>query len=95
MCEKQQPLSELAHLLQPFPQVLKNVHVERKIPFEEAPKVVEAVSRVERELEGKGRVLLRYSGTEAVARVMVEGPNQDKVEQYTDDLVAVLEKYLR
>jgi len=95
MCEKQQPLSQLAHLLEPFPQVLENVHVERKIPFEQAPKVVEAVQKVERELKGKGRVLLRYSGTEAVARVMVEGPDHDKVKQYTDDLVDVLEKHLR
>lgn len=95
MCEKKQPMSALSNLLQPFPQVLKNVHVERKIPFEQAPKVMEAVSKVEKALEGKGRVLLRYSGTEAVARVMVEGPDPDKVEQYVDDLVGTLEQHLR
>ncbi|WP_147821107.1 phosphoglucosamine mutase [Salidesulfovibrio onnuriiensis] len=95
MCEKKQPMSALSNLLQPFPQVLKNVHVERKIPFEQAPKVMEAVAKVEKELAGKGRVLLRYSGTEAVARVMVEGPDQAKVEQYVDDLVGTLEKHLR
>lgn len=95
MCEKKQPLSELSHLLQPFPQTLKNVHVERKIPFAEVPKVVEEVERVENALKGNGRVLLRYSGTEAVARVMVEGPDQDKVEQYVDDLVGTLEQHLR
>ncbi len=95
MCEKKQPISELSDLLQPFPQILKNVHVERKIPFEEAPKVMAEVARVEKALEGKGRVLLRYSGTEAVARVMVEGPDQDKVEQYVDDLIGALETHLR
>lgn len=95
MCEKKQPMSELSHLLQPFPQILKNVHVERKIPFEEAPKVMQEVERVEKALKGNGRVLLRYSGTEAVARVMVEGPDQDRVAQYVDELVGTLEQYLR
>lgn len=95
MCEKNQPLFELSNMLEPFPQMLKNVHVERKIPFEESPKVMEAVGRVEKDLDGKGRVLLRYSGTEAVARVMVEGPDQDVVEKHVDELVGVLEKHLR
>jgi len=95
MCEKEKPLSELAGLLEPFPQVLRNVHVERKIPFEQAPKVREAVQKVEKALYGKGRVLLRYSGTEAVCRVMVEGPDADKVELYANDIVEACEKYLR
>ena len=95
MLEKGKPLSELAGLLEPFPQMLKNVHVKRKIPFEEAPAVQEAVRKVEKSLSGKGRVLLRYSGTEAVCRVMVEGPDTDKVEMYVDDIVEVCEKYLR
>lgn len=95
MREKEKPLSELAGLLEPFPQVLKNVHVERKIPFEDAPEVEAAVRKVEDALGGKGRVLLRYSGTEAVCRVMVEGPNLDKVEEYTDDIVHACEKFLK
>ncbi len=95
MCEKDKPLSDLAGLLEPFPQVLKNVHVERKIPFEEAPEVQAAVRKVEEALVGKGRVLLRYSGTEAVCRVMVEGPDIDKVEQYTNDIVEACEKHLK
>lgn len=95
MCEKEKPLSELAGLLEPFPQVLRNVHVERKIPFEEAPQVQAAVRKVEEALAGKGRVLLRYSGTEAVCRVMVEGPDVDKVEEYTGDIVEACEQYLK
>jgi len=95
MCEKEQPLSELAGLLEPFPQVLKNVHVKRKIPFEEAPEVQKAVARVESALEGKGRVLLRYSGTEAVCRVMVEGPDSDTVNAHADDIVEACEKHLK
>jgi len=95
MREKDQPLSELAGLLEPFPQILRNVHVERKIPFEEAPKVQEAVRKVEEALKGKGRVLLRYSGTEAVCRVMVEGPDKDMVDLYAGDIVEACEKFLK
>ncbi|SOB58071.1 phosphoglucosamine mutase [Pseudodesulfovibrio profundus] len=95
MREKERPLSELAGLLEPFPQVLKNVHVKRKIPFEDAPAVQDAVRKVEEAMAGKGRVLLRYSGTEAVCRVMVEGPDLDKVEMYTNDIVEVCEEYLK
>lgn len=95
MCEKEQPLSKLAGLLEPFPQVLKNVHVERKIPFEQAPAVLAAVKKVEEALVGKGRVLLRYSGTEAVCRVMVEGPDIDKVEEYALDIVDACKKHLK
>ncbi len=95
MCEKEKPLSELAGLLEPFPQVLKNVHVKRKIPFEDAPEVQAAVRKVEDALADKGRVLLRYSGTEAVCRVMVEGQDVDKVEEYTNDIVEACEKHLK
>ncbi|MGE4193378.1 MAG: phosphoglucosamine mutase [Pseudodesulfovibrio sp.] len=95
MRERERPLSELAGLLEPFPQVLRNVHVKRKIPFDQAPEVQEAVRKVETALKGKGRVLLRYSGTEAVCRVMVEGPDAAKVELYTEDIVQACEKHLK
>ena len=95
MRERERPLSELAGLLEPFPQVLKNVHVKRKIPFDQAPEVQEAVRKVEAALAGKGRVLLRYSGTEAVCRVMVEAADPALVEQYTGDIVEACEKYLK
>ena len=95
MREKERPLSELAGLLEPFPQVLRNVHVKRKIPFDQAPQVQEAVRRVESALKGKGRVLLRYSGTEAVCRVMVEGPDSDAVSMYTEEIVVACEQYLK
>ncbi|MBG0789150.1 MAG: phosphoglucosamine mutase [Desulfovibrionaceae bacterium] len=95
MREKERPLSELAGLLEPFPQVLRNVHVKRKIPFDQAPEVRKAVRKVEDALKGRGRVLLRYSGTEAVCRVMVEGPDSDTVETYAGDIVEACEKYLK
>ena len=95
MREKEKPLSELAGLLTPFPQCLVNVHVEKRLPFEERPAIADAVARVEAELAGRGRVLLRYSGTEALCRVMVEGENADKVRQYAHDLADVVQRELR
>lgn len=81
MQEQGRPLSELAHLIEPFPQTLLNVHVERKIPFEQCPGVLVAKAKVEEKLGETGRVLLRYSGTETVARVMVEGQDRALVEE--------------
>ncbi|MGE4298641.1 MAG: phosphoglucosamine mutase [Desulfovibrionaceae bacterium] len=95
MREKNKPLSELAGLIEPFPQVLLNVHVERKIPFDQSPDISKAVARAEKALGGKGRVLLRYSGTEAVARVMVEGEDQGKVEEQAQFLAQTIKEYLK
>lgn len=95
MREKEKPLSELAGLLTPFPQCLVNVHVEKRLPFAERPAIGEAVAKLEAELDGRGRVLLRYSGTESLCRVMVEGENADKVRQYAHELAEVVQRELR
>ena len=95
MVKKNRPLSLLAHLIEPLPQVMVNVKLKRKVPFEELPEVGRAVAAVEAELGGRGRVLLRYSGTEPKARVMVEGEDASRVEQYAADIAAVLERSLR
>jgi phosphoglucosamine mutase len=95
MQEKGRPLSELSHLITPFPQVLLNVHVERKVPFETVPEVGRAVKGAEARLKGRGRVLLRYSGTESVARVMVEGEDGGLVETLGNELAQVLKDRLR
>ncbi|OEU65253.1 MAG: phosphoglucosamine mutase [Desulfovibrio sp. S3730MH75] len=94
LCEKNRPLSELSGLLKLYPQSLVNVHVKRKVPFEEVPAVQEVLKKVEEALGDKGRVLLRYSGTESVARVMVEAEDSSKVDLYTAELADVLEKHL-
>ncbi len=94
MCEKQRPLSELAGLLKPFPQILINVRVNNKPPIEEVPMIQEAVQAVETALGGRGRVLLRYSGTESLCRVMVEGENTKKVREYAEQLAGVVEQAL-
>lgn len=94
MRQRGRPLSELAGLLTPYPQELVNVSVKRKPPLEECPVLKEAVSRVEQALGGRGRVLLRYSGTEPLCRVMVEGEEAEKVRILASDLSAVVAKEL-
>jgi len=70
------------------PQVLKNVRVQRRVPLEKLPGMTEAVRRAEERLDGIGRLLLRYSGTEPLLRVMVEGEDARLVESIADELAA-------
>lgn len=94
MIARQRPLSELAGLLTPYPQVLVNVPVAGKRAFEELPELMDAVAQAEAELAGRGRVLLRYSGTEAKARVMVEGQDTAQVRALADALAEVVRRVL-
>ena len=88
------PLSELVAGFQPFPQVLLNVRVAERKPFEQVPEVVEAVRKLEQELAGKGRILLRYSGTEMKARVMVEGEDEARVNELAKELANLVQRRL-
>ncbi len=90
MIKKQKSLSELARQLELFPQKLINVKVDKKVPFDHVPKVMNAVKRAEEKLKGKGRVLLRYSGTEPKARVMVEGEDIEIVESMALELAEIV-----
>jgi phosphoglucosamine mutase len=90
----QKDLSDLLDEIELFPQVLKNVKVKTKTPFEDLPEVEKVVGSVNAKLKGKGRVLLRYSGTENLARVMVEGEDLDLVNHCCDDIVEVVQKEL-
>jgi phosphoglucosamine mutase len=81
MRERDRPLSGIAGLLTLYPQKLLNVEVREKRPFASVRAIVEAQEAAERELGERGRVLLRYSGTEALARVMVEGEEMAQVER--------------
>ncbi|MEP7075170.1 MAG: phosphoglucosamine mutase [Acidobacteriota bacterium] len=80
MCEKQNSLSELVAGFTRYPQTLVNVKVAEKRPFESVPAIAEIVRSIENELHGTGRLLLRYSGTENLARVMIEGKDQAAIE---------------
>jgi phosphoglucosamine mutase len=84
------PLSELASPFRSLPQVLVNVPVARKPNLGEIDSIVAAVERIESELGGDGRVLLRYSGTEPLARVMVEGPDEDWIRRQAHALAGLI-----
>lgn len=89
--------STLADLLadfEVFPQVLRNVRVPRKVPFTELHGVPALQREIETELDGHGRLLLRYSGTEPLARIMIEGPEQPAIEAMADRLAQAIEQAL-
>ena len=89
-----QPLSALRRELQVFPQKLVNIRVSSKPAFEKVPALAEAVAKAEREMEGLGRVVVRYSGTEPLARVMVEAADQAAVDHHCEELRAVFAREL-
>jgi phosphoglucosamine mutase len=88
--EFDQPLSELAAELKKFPQILVNVRVHRKPPIESLPAVASEIQKMEEEMQGRGRLLVRYSGTENLARVMIEGEDQTRIEKQAHHLADVI-----
>ena len=85
-------LYELKSGMQKYPQILKNVRVNKKVNLDEVESIQKAVQTVEKKMGAKGRVLLRASGTEPLIRVMVEGENYDDVVKYADQLVDDVKK---
>jgi phosphoglucosamine mutase len=77
-----------------LPQLLLNVPVARKPPLEEVPALVTAVEEARRALEGRGRLLVRYSGTEPLLRIMVEGPSEVEVKGLARKLRETVERHL-
>jgi len=88
--ETGRPLAELAAGVTKFPQVLVNVPVRAKPPLDSVPAVSDAIGRWEKKLEGRARILVRYSGTEALARVMVEGDDQMTIDTVAHEIAAVI-----
>jgi phosphoglucosamine mutase len=87
-------LAELVSDLKVFPQKIQNVRVREKIPFAQVPEVQRAIDAAERELDGNGRVVVRYSGTEALARVMVEAESEEKMRTLTAGIAGEIQKAL-
>ena len=85
-------LAEMTEGFVRYPQILVNVPVREKVPFGELPSVKAEVDEVEKLLSEKGRLLLRYSGTEKLARVMIEGENQFKIEGYAQKIARAIER---
>jgi len=91
MTETGRPLADLAGELTTFPQVLVNVRVREKRDWTSIPRVAEAAAAVERRLDGRGRLLVRYSGTEPLLRVMIEGEHQHEIEAWAREIAQAVQ----
>jgi phosphoglucosamine mutase len=78
VASSEKPLKELAHL-RSFPQVLVNVPVREKRDVQQVPEIAQAMEEAERQMEGRGRLLVRFSGTEPLLRIMMEGPDEGEI----------------
>jgi phosphoglucosamine mutase len=87
-------LAELVSDLKVFPQVIKNVRVREKRPLMEIPAVAQSIRSAERELDGNGRVVVRYSGTEALARVMIEAESEPTMHRIADSIAHAIQQAL-
>ncbi|HEY6305601.1 MAG TPA: phosphoglucosamine mutase [Candidatus Angelobacter sp.] len=88
------PLAELVSDLKVFPQTIKNVRVREKRPLDQIPEVQAAIRGAEKELDGQGRINVRYSGTESLARVMVEAATEATVQRLAASIAGAIEKIL-
>jgi phosphoglucosamine mutase len=86
------PLADLVADMKVFPQEIKNVHVREKLPLDQLPAVTETIRAAERELDGNGRVVVRYSGTEKLARVMIEAESEQVMRRHTDAIANAIQK---
>ncbi|OKY75931.1 MAG: phosphoglucosamine mutase [Desulfobulbaceae bacterium DB1] len=92
MIKRRKPISELASIMETFPQVLKNVRTSKRIDLDLVPKFKETTQRMEKKLGSDGRILVRLSGTEPVVRVMLEGKNMDTIDTMADELCELIRK---
>ena len=94
IAEEGKSLRELCEGMQKYPQILVNVKVAKKVPFDDLPQVKRAAQELEKELKGNGRLLLRYSGTENLARVMIEGQDEQTIKAQAESLADLIRKEL-
>jgi phosphoglucosamine mutase len=92
MQESGKPISELARCMEVFPQSQLGLHVSSKPELGSLPGVMRAIRDVEKKLGSRGRVLVRYSGTEPKVRVLVEGPDQRTIDNYAQQIAGELKK---
>jgi len=92
--EEEKPLSELAGIMERAPQVLINVEVKKRKPFTALPLTSKLIKEAESTLGREGRILVRYSGTEPLARVMVEGKDRKKIEEIAKKISQAIKKEL-
>jgi phosphoglucosamine mutase len=94
MARSGRPLADLVSDLKVFPQVIKNVRVREKVPFAQVPDIQKSIDAAQGELNGNGRIVVRYSGTEALARVMVEAESEETMQGLAGGIVAAITKAL-
>jgi len=94
MARSGKPLAALVSDLKVFPQTIQNVRVREKIPFAEVLEIQRAIKEAERELDGNGRVVVRYSGTEALARVMVEAGSHERMQILAQNIADAIKRAL-
>src|SRR4029079_5807518 len=94
MAESGRELADLASELVTYPQVLVNVRVREKQALSDVPSIAAAMERVEARLAGEGRLLVRYSGTEPLLRVMIEGKNQEQIQAWAAVIAGVVRDHL-
>lgn len=87
-------MSDLAQIFEEFPQVLINCRVKKRIELNEVEGYKELITQIEKKLKGKGRVFVRFSGTEPVVRILVEGPHRHEVAEFAEKIALLLEKEL-
>lgn len=94
MVETGKPLSDLKKCLSKYPQAQRNLRVKHKMPLEELPEVLKLIKETEDDLDGKGRVLLRYSGTEPKIRLLIEGRDSDKINTQADRIAGLIQSQI-
>ena len=87
-------LTDLAGIMKKYPQVLVNVHSDNKAGLDECQPIWDAVAAAEKELDGRGRILVRPSGTEPLVRVMAEAETHELTQRVVDDIVEVVKREL-
>jgi phosphoglucosamine mutase len=94
MADTGRELADLAAELVTYPQILLNVRVREKRDLQAVQPIAEAMQRVEERLSGQGRLLVRYSGTEPLLRVMIEGKNQQEIQEWATEIASMVKEHL-
>jgi phosphoglucosamine mutase len=94
MKQSGKPLAQLCEGFVKYPQILLNVPVRHKPDLAGIPEVQERLQSIERDLGERGRIVLRYSGTESLARIMIEGPDQDTIRNMAEGMSVILREKL-
>ena len=95
MMETGKPLSELAKVLEPFPQIMRNIPINQRIDLEVTPEIREKINQVRGKLKNRGRIVLRYSGTEPILRLMIEGESEKEIKELADEMELFLKEKFR